>query len=280
MAKLELRTTRHIWGGVAVVGTCTTNGDRTKQQDRVKVVSSPGLRSVVLADGHYRDGGTCASFSCRHAHHYVREDLDRGEDLPVAIRMASLLLDDAILGAYKAGRMKRGGTCMVAAFLRGGTLAVGNVGDCRCLASRDGSLLPMSSDHAQGNNSEEARVEELGFSFDDAGFLGGELSVSRALGDHHLGSLKPGEDPRRWPLSALAEVQTTDGTKLDFAVLATDGIWKRLSSAQVHRQVRWLLSAGTDVEEAARRVVRRLERRARQVEKAIDNATIAIISFN
>ncbi|KAL9254812.1 putative protein phosphatase 2C 27, partial [Drosera capensis] len=60
-----------------------------------------------------------------------------------------------------------------------------NAGDCEAVLSRSGMAIEMSKDHHPCCMNERTRIESLGGYVVD-GYLNGQLSVTRALGDWHL----------------------------------------------------------------------------------------------
>lgn len=62
------------------------------------------------------------------------------------------------------------------------TMIVANAGDCRAVLGRRGRAIEMSKDQKPDCISERLRIEKLGGVVYD-GYLNGQLSVSRVLGD-------------------------------------------------------------------------------------------------
>lgn len=101
------------------------------------------------------------------------------------------------------------------------SLIVANAGDCRAVLCRRGKAVEMSQDHKPSCSSERLRIETLGGYVSD-GYLNGQLSVARALGDWHMEGLKG----PRGPLSAEPEVIVTRLTEEDeFLIMGCDGLW-------------------------------------------------------
>lgn len=64
-------------------------------------------------------------------------------------------------------------------------MIVANAGDCRAVMGKRGKAVELSRDHKPNYTSERLIIEKLGGAIYD-GYLNGQLSVSRALGDWHV----------------------------------------------------------------------------------------------
>jgi len=127
----------------------------------------------------------------------------------------------AMLGAWKSGT-----TATVALVRRIGNslvLHVANVGDSRAiLVGSNGSSRRVSYDHKACDPGEAARVAQ------DGGVVrhnrvGGSLSVSRSLGDHHL---------KGSGLSCVPDVFTCETDGETALVIASDGLWDVLEDEE------------------------------------------------
>lgn len=106
--------------------------------------------------------------------------------------------------------------------LQNSSLVVANAGDCRAVLCRRGKAVEMSRDHKPVCLKEKKRIEASGGYVCD-GYLNGQLSVARAIGDWHMDGLKGQEGG---PLSAEPEFMTTILTEEDeFLIIGCDGIW-------------------------------------------------------
>lgn len=111
-------------------------------------------------------------------------------------------------------------SCMLILVSDGRMLVVANAGDCRAVLCRRGKAVEMSRDHKPGK--ERKRIETSGGYVYD-GYLNGQLSVARALGDWHMEGMK---GRNGGPLSAEPELMTTKLTEEDeFLIIGCDGIW-------------------------------------------------------
>lgn len=66
------------------------------------------------------------------------------------------------------------------------SVVVANAGDCRAVLCRNGKAFELSCDHKPFSPSEKARIVAAKGTVDGDGYLNGQLSVARALGNWHL----------------------------------------------------------------------------------------------
>ncbi|KAM0822529.1 hypothetical protein ACQ4PT_071440 [Festuca glaucescens] len=125
-------------------------------------------------------------------------------------------------------------TCM--ALIRGNQIIVGNVGDFRCVLSRNGQAIDLSTDHKPNDPGERARIEAAGGTeelivYDVLGRMAGIgvgphrvdgiIAVSRALGDFQF------KKNNRLKLTCNPDIRTEKITDdIDFLPISSDGIWK------------------------------------------------------
>lgn len=143
--------------------------------------------------------------------------------------------------------VEHGGTTGCCAVVMDDAVIVGNVGDCRCVMSRSGVAIELSSDHRPDRADEKARIEAKGGQviFWGSWRVEGVLNLSRSLGD------------RKWThlVGAEPELTTTEICDDDeFLILASDGVWGVLSSQQAVDEVHWYTTHGFQAEAADRLV--------------------------
>ncbi|KAK3854540.1 hypothetical protein Pcinc_038988 [Petrolisthes cinctipes] len=118
------------------------------------------------------------------------------------------------------------------AVIRGGRLIVANVGDSRCVVSRDGQALDLSIDHKPEDDPEAARIIRARGRVTADGRVNGGLNLSRAIGDHGYKQNKSlGAEEQM--ISPLPDVRSLALTPMDtFMIVACDGIWNSLTSQE------------------------------------------------
>lgn len=163
------------------------------------------------------------------------------------------------------------GTTALTALIFGRTMLIANAGDCRAVMGKRGKAIELSKDHKPNCSSERLRIEKLGGVVYD-GYLNGQLSVARALGDWHM----KGPKGSACPLSAEPELQETLLTEEDeFLIIGCDGLWDVMSSQGAVTMARKELMLHNDPERCARELVREALKR-----NTCDNLTVVVVCFS
>ena len=164
-------------------------------------------------------------------------------------------------------------------------LVTANIGDSRAVLSRNASAINLTRDHKPNDPIEQQRIEELGGSIywhghvdnDDRPIPGtgvyrvnGNLALSRAIGDR---SERPAvtADPEISMLSLQPEMD-------EFIILATDGLWDVMSSADAVKFVHKLLQKVENAKERKVIVGKLVEEALRR--GSYDNITVVIVWLN
>ncbi|KAM0830181.1 hypothetical protein ACQ4PT_066382 [Festuca glaucescens] len=137
------------------------------------------------------------------------------------------------------------GSTASVALIRGNRIIVGNVGDSRCVLSRNGQAMDLSTDHKPNLPDESRRIQNAGgrVTRDRKYFMcagekrfqtgsyrvNGDLAMSRSIGDFNFKSncLRATEQM----VTCNPDIRTaviTDDT--EFLLIASEGIWDMLSS--------------------------------------------------
>lgn len=227
---------------------------------------SPGAFYGVF-DGH---GGTdAASFIRNNILRFIVGDGHFPICLEEAIKSAFVKADYAFADASALDISS--GTTALTAIIFGRTLIIANAGDCRAVLGRRGRAFEMSKDHKPNCTSEKIRIEKLGGVIYD-GYLNGQLSVARALGDWHM----KGPKGSACPLSAEPELQETHLTEDDeFLIMGCDGLWDVMSSQCAVTMARKELMLHNDPERCSRELVREALKR-----NTCDNLTVIVVCFS
>lgn len=150
-------------------------------------------------------------------------------------------------------------------------MLIANAGDCRAVLGKRGRAVELSRDHKPNSRFERLRIEKLGGYVCD-GYLNGQLSVSRALGDWHMKGPKGSASP----LSAEPELQETILTEEDeFLIMGCDGLWDVMSSQYAVTIARRELMAHNNPELCSRELVREALKM-----NTCDNLTVVVICFS
>ncbi|GLT94538.1 hypothetical protein SLE2022_122740 [Rubroshorea leprosula] len=227
---------------------------------------SPGAFYGVF-DGH--GGIDAATFIRNNILKYIVDDSHFPICVENAIKSAFVKADYAFADASSLDISS--GTTALTALIFGRTLIVANAGDCRAVLGRRGRAIEMSKDHKPNCTSERLRIEKLGGVIYD-GYLNGQLSVARALGDWHM----KGPKGSACPLSAEPELQKADLTEDDeFLIMGCDGLWDVMSSQCAVTIVRKELMIHNDPERCSRELVREALKW-----NTCDNLTVIVICFS
>ena len=217
----------------------------------------------AVFDGH--GGPDAAAFVKRNAMRLFFEDADMLQSYDTDAFFLKKLEDThrrAFIRADRALHAEQSvsgycGTTALTALVLGKHLMVANAGDCRAvLCRRDaagrGAAVEMSQDHRPSYLPEQRRVEKSGGVIVD-GYLNGDLSVTRALGDWEF-KLPLGIAS---PLIAEPDVQLAKLTEDDeFLIIGCDGIWDVMSSQAAVSLVRRGLRRHGDPQQCARELVK------------------------
>mmetsp|Transcript_348 Transcript_348/g.714 ORF Transcript_348/g.714 Transcript_348/m.714 type:complete len:341 (-) Transcript_348:395-1417(-) len=128
---------------------------------------------------------------------------------------------------------------------KGKNFYVANCGDSRAVLWSGGRAVQLSKDHKATEESEKARIEQLGGTIEEGRVLAhdGEnmLACSRSIGDSRF---KDGEAPL---VPATADIVRRPINMLDeFALVASDGVWDVMSNEEACKVVLSALEAHSD----------------------------------
>lgn len=222
---------------------------------------------MQVFDGH--GGSDAASFVRKNILKFIIEDSHFSTSVDNAIKSAFVKADHALADAH--GLDRSSGTTALTVLIFGRTMLVANAGDCRAVLGRRGRAIELSRDHKPNCTIERLRIEKLGGIIYD-GYLNGQLSVARALGDWHM----KGPKGSSYPLSAEPELQVTILTEEDeFLIMGCDGLWDVMSSQCAVTIVRKELMLHNDPQRCSGVLVREALKR-----NTCDNLTVVVVCFS
>ncbi|XP_030461397.1 probable protein phosphatase 2C 27 [Syzygium oleosum] len=218
-------------------------------------------------DGH---GGTdAASFVRENILRFIVKDTHFPVCLKKAMKSAFLKADSAFANADSLDSSS--GTTVLTALIHGRTMLIANAGDCRAVLGKRGKAIELSKDHKPDSTSERLRIKKLGGVVYD-GYLNGDLSVARAIGDWHM----KGPEGSSCPLTAEPELQEMVLCEEDeFLILGCDGLWDVMSSQCAVTIARKELMIHNDPERCSRELVREALNR-----NTLDNLTVVVVCFS
>ncbi|KAL3509323.1 hypothetical protein ACH5RR_028724 [Cinchona calisaya] len=180
------------------------------------------LGLFAIFDGHM--GHDVPKYLQSHLFDNILKEHDFWTNTEDAIRRAYHTTDDYILEqSLKLG--KGGSTAVTAILINCEKLVVANVGDSRAVICKKGVAKQLSVDHEP---SREKKIIESKGGFvsnlpGDVPRVDGQLAVARAFGDKSL--------KRHLSSEPDIELETVDDD-VEFAILASDGLWKVMSNQE------------------------------------------------
>uniref|UniRef100_A0A0E0G9N1 protein-serine/threonine phosphatase n=1 Tax=Oryza nivara TaxID=4536 RepID=A0A0E0G9N1_ORYNI len=208
-------------------------------------------------DGH--GGAEVAMYCAKRFHTMLLEDVDYINNLPNAIT------SDYVPPSYEGST-----ACVV--IIRGNQIIVGNVGDSRCVLSKNGQAISLSFDHKPHHEAEHERIQRAGGHVFLRRILG-MLATSRAIGDFAYKQNR-NMPPSQQMVTCVPDIRVeniTDDT--EFLVIASDGVWDGMRNNNVVQFVRQELRPG---EENLRETCEKLVGHCLH---SNDNATAILVKF-
>lgn len=253
-------------------GAHTTPGKCTYQHDRFLIHHTTRVSLFAVADGHGRptNGHIVADHICQNVvrlleAHGLFSDI-ASSDASARLQKAIAELDTRCLDMTASLRVYAGSTlCLVLYDRVNNVCLVANVGDSRVVMVKDKGVCALSRDHVPTDKDEQARIKLAG-GWVVGGMLNGYVSMSRALGDEdlkgHRNMTKFGDAEKRKFGKRLfigeAEIGKWEIENGDMAlVVASDGVWGKLSNQAVGEVVRDAVGKGKEVGDIARAVVKK-----------------------
>lgn len=231
-------------------GEKTTMAAKTNQ-DRGGVVYPYGKNShtalFAVYDGHGQGGELVSQYSLHEVQHLLEKHPDFHSDIEKAFKETFLkvdasLKDESLIEPFYAG------TTACVALLRNKKLVLSNAGDSRAVLARknvDGGLkdkltwkvIDLTEDQNPDLPAEQERIEKMGGyvspppepGLSSRVWLDKEwsqigLAMARSIGDHAVKPIGVIAEP----VVSFHDVKANDS----FLILATDGVWEFISSAE------------------------------------------------
>lgn len=296
--------------GTVTMGQFIVQGLREEMEDEIVVeVDGPnGFSYAGVFDGHA--GAFSAQFLRDELYKDCLSALEEGalllsdnlHEAEEALSRAFLQTDKRLISRLESSKVveeAESGSTATVLFARPDRLVLAYVGDCRAVLSRNGKAEDLTSDHRPFGREKKAfaeikRIQEAG-GWVTHGRLCGTLSVSRAFGDipfklktQKQRMLDSGIVEKRWNDRFAAEknvdgewlIATPDTTSMllqdevEFIIVASDGLWDSLKSADAVNFVRKRLKEHGDVQRATEEVGQEALNRGAQ-----DNVSVIIVDF-
>jgi len=206
------------------VGSGCMNGYRDNMEDAHAILIKEDWGFFGVFDGHVND--ECSEYIAqKFTERMQTESVPMSEERMKAL---CLSLDYEYLATGGDGG-STGTFCIVRKLPNGKfDVMVGNVGDSRVIACKDGVCVPLTNDHKPGYAQENQRIFQCHGTVEN-NRVDGSLAVSRAFGDVTYKAHKESKDPAlqvQQKVIALPEVQFIELSAGDFLLLCCDGVFE------------------------------------------------------
>lgn len=253
-----------------------------------------GSAVFCVFDGHGKHGHVVSQEALRKMHFELDRSSALATDPPTALAVAFQAVQDhlRLLGSKPEPDIpaRESGACALVVHLANGVITVAGAGDCRAVLATKAGPVALSVDHTVDLPAEKARIEAAGGwvmrargsdaegdfcparVYDSSGQRprGPGLTMSRVLGD---------TDAESCGVIPTPEVKTHTIAEGDrFLILASDGVWEFIGSAEAVRIVDTLYLAGQSATAAARELILRAAIRWAQMEGCYrDDITATVV---
>lgn len=265
------------------IAASATMGGRSYMEDRHVVVKDGDALFCAIYDGH--NGSFAAQYAADKLYDKLKLNMKTNSDVQLAMMCTFKEIEKEILKLTVRGKRRDGATALVA-YMEEDQIFVGNIGDTRAvLGNRNAGAIRVSVDHKPNVGEEKSRVEKAGGEIIFSGCwrvaherVSVRLAVSRAFGDHPLKLNLPSSCTG--PLvSAVPEMNVIKVSKEDeFLILASDGVWDRISDEQAVEIVRETM-AKEDKNCAMKKAADNIVQIALK-NRSMDNITVIVIALN
>ncbi|XP_064967666.1 probable protein phosphatase 2C 11 isoform X1 [Musa acuminata AAA Group] len=171
------------------------------------------------------------------------------------------------------------GSTACVAVIRNNQLIVANAGDSRCVLSRKGQAISLSTDHKPYLVEEKERIVKAG-GFIQAGRINGSLNLTRAIGDMEFKQNKflPAEKQVVTCNPDINIVELCDDD--EFLILACDGVWDCMTSQQLVDFINEHIKTESCLSAVCERVLDRCLAPSTISGDGLDNMTMILVQFN
>jgi len=238
-------------------GSAGIQGWRIEMEDSHIIADIPSLKShtfLSIFDGH--GGAGAAIFAAANLVDILqsralwKQYLDNGavdiDLLGEALGQAFVEADVQLRSKQDEGRGDDTSGCTaVCAVITPNHIICSNAGDSRCVLGTNNQTINLSEDHKPYDEGERRRIENAGGSVQWKR-VDGDLAVSRALGDFQYKQRPdlPAKDQKVtcWPDITIHKRTPQD----EVLILACDGVWDVMTSAEAVGVVREIFLSGED----------------------------------
>ncbi|SCM06779.1 protein phosphatase PPM1, putative [Plasmodium chabaudi adami] len=235
--------------------------------------NSPYMYCAIY-DGH--NGENAVNIIQKLLHIHVYSYYINGNSICNALKYGFQRMDEHLCKKSANSRennhsgFSSGSTACVSVILNN-MVYIANIGDSRCVLSKNGRAVVITVDHkASINKKEEQRIINSGGILDEEGYLGGCLGVCRGFGSFDK---KTNEKLKGLICEPdIFQIKLTDDD--EFLIICCDGIFDVMTSQEAVNTVRTSLVENNDPNVAAEALCQLAYKR-----KSLDNLSVVIIIF-
>ncbi|XP_075676564.1 putative protein phosphatase 2C 2 [Dermatophagoides pteronyssinus] len=250
----------------------------------------------AVFDGH--NGVEVSTYAAKYLPEYIRRNRKYQSGHVVdGLKEAFILLDNSMLLRESVNELREirrlmhpnipeytpgftSGSTAVVCLLKNNTFYCANIGDSRCVLSRNGRAVPLSLDTKPDDPHEMARIERAGGTV-MRGRINMQINVSRAFGDH-MYKCNPDLQLTEQMIIALPDVIVEPyNDKTDqFMVLMCDGIWNSMTNDDVIQYISRRIRTDR-LSQITEDIIRKIlpEEMPERGIQGKDNMTIVIVKF-
>ncbi|SCA48396.1 protein phosphatase PPM1, putative [Plasmodium ovale] len=228
----------------------------------------------AIYDGH--NGEKAVNIIQKFLHVHVYAHFIKGNGVSNSLKYGFQVMDEHLCAKTinneedNHSNFSSGSTACVSVIFNN-MLYIANIGDSRCVLSKNGRAIVVTLDHrASANKQEEERIINSGGVLDDEGYLGGCLGVCRGFGSFDKKTKEKLKGLVCEP--DLFQIKLTDDD--EFLIICCDGIFDVMTSQEAVNTVRNSLVENTDPSVAAEALCQLAYKR-----KSLDNLSVVVIIF-
>lgn len=238
------------------------------------VERAPSYAYCAIYDGH--NGENAVNTVQKYLHLNIHMYFLNGNEMNNSIKCGFKAIDKKVCERTSNceednhSNYSSGTTACVTIILKN-MLYIGNIGDSRCVLSKNGRAVVLTVDHrASINKKEQNRIINCGGTLDDEGYLGGCLGVCRGFGSF--------EKITKTKLKGLIcdpdifQIKLTDND--EFLIICCDGIFDVMTSQEAVNTVRMSLIQNASADAAAEELCNLAYSR-----KSLDNLSAVVVVF-
>jgi len=187
----------------------------------------------ALFDGH--SGHLCSEYISENLPNFITSNSHYPDDIIKTAKEAFRDCDLKFITEEAAPHKNEDGCTAIVSLIWENVIYVINSGDSRCVLAHAGKCIPMSIDHSPSNPIEEERIKKYG-GYVKENRIRGKLGVARGFGAYrYKDKVNYGERL----VTVEPDIKTFAITKeTEFLILATDGIWDKITNEEAVEFIR------------------------------------------